>query len=143
MAVEPKYHTAEHILTAVFEELYDGVILDTRFKGKKVRLDFRVKFDEPIDMAIEKINNRANEIIKQNLDVTYEIITREEAESRMALRKVPEDMNPIRLVKTGYYDSTPCSGEHVKKTGEIGTMDIRTYHEMEDDTIRLTFMLRE
>ncbi|MBN2135449.1 MAG: hypothetical protein JW737_06930 [Acidobacteria bacterium] len=143
MPVEPKYHTAEHIVTAVFDELYDGILTDTRFKGIKVRLDYSVKLDEPIEEIAQKVESRANEIVKRNLDISYETITREEAEARMILRKVPADMDPIRLVHIGDYNATPCSGEHVKNTSEIGVIEIRTYNITEDGSLRITFMLRE
>lgn len=141
MPVEPKYHTAEHILTATIEELYNGTIKEVHFKGKKVRCDYAVKFDIPIEQAMTKIESRVNEIVTSDLEVTLEIIDRVEAEKRMILRKVPKDMDPIRLVKIGSFDTTPCSGEHVKRTGQVGHVEIRTYNQIDEETIRLTFML--
>ncbi len=141
MAIEPRYHTAEHLQSAAFEELFEGIIVDTRFKGKKVRCDYKVKLDIPLEEAAKKIENRVNQLITDDLPVTYETVTREQAEEMMVLRKVPHDMDPIRLVKIGDYDVTPCSGEHVKSTSEIGRFESRTIHQLDDDTIRITFML--
>jgi Ser-tRNA(Ala) deacylase AlaX len=142
MPVEPKYHTAEHILTAVMKELYNGIILDFHLKGNKVRCDYNVTFDSSLEDAFERIENRVNEVIIRNLDISYTNMSREEAERVARLSKVPEDKDKIRLVKIGDYNTTACSGNHVSNTSEIGKMEIRTYHQHSPDVVRLTFMLR-
>jgi len=141
MPVDPKYHTAEHVLTAVISELFDGIITDSRFKGKKVRCDYRFKTDMPLEEAIKKAENRANRIISSKYDIKIETVPRDKALKMVKLRKVPEEQDPIRLVKIADYDITPCSGEHVSNTIDIGRMEIRTYHHITPDTVRLTFVL--
>ncbi len=49
---DPRQHSAEHILTAVFGHLFNGKILDFRFKGDKVRCDFEIETDSPLEDEI-------------------------------------------------------------------------------------------
>jgi Ser-tRNA(Ala) deacylase AlaX len=139
--VEPKYHTAEHVLTAVIKELFKGIVTDCRQKGKKVRCDYQLDTDIPLEEAIRGAEKRANEIISSNMDILIETVPREEAVKVAKLKKVPKDKDSIRLVRIGNYDVTPCSGQHVSNTDEIGKIEIRTFHQISPDTIRLTFVL--
>lgn len=144
MPVEPRYHTAEHIISAAFERLYEGIITDTRFKGKKVRCDYRLADDDKVlDEIVRSVEEKANEIVEADIEISHETVTREEAERMMEMRKVPTDMDPIRLVRIGDFDITPCSGEHVSRTSGVGRIEIRTFTRISPDTIRLTFMLKE
>jgi Ser-tRNA(Ala) deacylase AlaX len=54
-------------------------------------------------------------------------ITRAEAEARFDLWKVPPGAETIRVVSIGDVDATPCSGEHVARTGEIGRFVLRSW----------------
>jgi misacylated tRNA(Ala) deacylase len=141
MPVEPRYHTAEHILTAVVGEIYGGEVVEIHFKGNKARCDYRFVPDVPLEEAIRRIEKRVNEVISGNHDVAIEFASREEAVKLARLKKVPEEKNKIRLIKIGGFDTTACSGEHVKNTSEIGRMEIRTFHQLEPGIVRLTFMI--
>ncbi|MFC1655884.1 hypothetical protein ACFL3C_03380 [Patescibacteria group bacterium] len=52
--VDPRYHSAEHILTAVFGNLFNAKIIDSRFKGTKVRCDFEIESETPIEEIAQK-----------------------------------------------------------------------------------------
>jgi Ser-tRNA(Ala) deacylase AlaX len=82
-----------------------------------------------------------NEIISGNYDVSIEFAERGEAAKFARLKKVPEENDKIRLVKIGGFNTTACSGEHVKNTSEIGRMQIRTFHQLAPGIVRLTFMI--
>jgi len=138
---DPRQHSAEHILTAVFGLLFIGKLLDTRFKGTKVRCDFAVQSELPLEQIIEQAEAKTNEIILQNLDVTFQQMTAEEAASYCSLHRLPEGAGNIRLVRIGQDVVTPCSGPHVKNTSEIGRLRIRTFNFVEPGLIRLTFVV--
>lgn len=140
-ATDPRQHSAEHILTAVFGQLFGGKLLDTRFKGTKVRCDFAVQSELPLEQIIAQAETRANEIIAQNRDVTFQQMTAEEAASYCSLHRLPEEIQNVRLVRIGQDVVTPCSGPHVKKTSEIGRLRIRTWNWAEPGLIRLTFVV--
>lgn len=140
-ATDPRQHSAEHILTAVFGRLFHGRLLDTRFKGTKVRCDFSVQSELPLEQIISQVENRANEIITQNREVTFEQMTAEEAASYCSLHRIPQETVNVRLVRIGDDVITPCSGPHVKNTSEIGRLHIRTWNWAEPGVIRLTFVV--
>ena len=140
-ATDPRQHSAEHILTAVFGLLFHGKLQDTRFKGTKVRCDFSVETEAPLEKIIAQVETRSNEIISQNLDVTYEQMTAAEAAAYCSLHRLPEGAENVRLVRIGPEVVTPCSGPHVGNTSEIGRLHIRTWNLVEPGVIRLTFVV--
>jgi len=140
-ATDPRQHSAEHILTAVFGQLFNGKLLDTRFKGTKVRCDFAVQSSLPLEEVIRQTETKANEIISQNRDVTFEQMTAAEAAAYCSLHRLPEGAENVRLVRIGPDVVTPCSGPHVGNTSEIGRLHIRTWNLVEPGLIRLTFVV--
>jgi len=137
----PRQHSAEHILTAVFGLLFNGKLLDTRFKGTKVRCDFAAQSGLPLEEIIQQTEAKANQIIAQNLAVTFEQMTAGEAAAYCSLHRLPEGAENVRLVRIGPEVVTPCSGPHVKNTSEIGRLHIRTWNWVEPGLIRLTFVV--
>jgi len=132
---DPKYHTAEHIITGLIKNLYGGRIVDNRFKGNKARCDYRVALgDLSLDDFIKDIQERTLTMIADDLPVTF---------STDALDDVPADAETIRLVHIGDGIITPCLGAHVAHTAEIGTVSINTWKIMEDGVIRLTFKVKQ
>ena len=138
---DPKQHSAEHILTAVFGQLFNGEIIDSRFKGSKVRCDFEVKTELSIEEVVEKAEKRSNMIISENRDVVFEELDYEEAKKLCSLHRLPDNVEKVRIVRIGEGIATPCSGEHVKNTKEIGTLKIRTFNFVSPGVLRLTFNL--
>ena len=78
-----------------------------------------------------------NELIEQDMPVTFEYVTRAELEgivmdaapdspdSRLSLERLPEDASEtIRLVRIGDYDVCPCIGKHVRSTSQIGRFEL-------------------
>jgi misacylated tRNA(Ala) deacylase len=123
--INPKQHSAEHILTAVFGQLFGGKIIDSRFKGPKVRCDFEIQTELPLEEIIKKAEKRANEIISENREVTFEEVDYERAKTSYSLHRLPEGVEKVRLAKIGSDVITPCRGQHVKNTSEIGKLKIR------------------
>ena len=90
---------------------------------------------------INRIETEVNKIIAQNLFVTTEFITQEEAATRFDLKRLPENAShPVRIVKVGNYDECLCNGIHVNNTSEIGTFKISTY-DYNDHLFRMRFKL--
>lgn len=141
MSLDPRQHSGEHILTAVFGNLFQGKIVDSRFKGNRVRCDYELKSTLPIEEIIKKAEARTNEIISENRDVTFEETTLAEAKTVCSLHRLPEGVEKIRLVRIGHDVLTPCTGNRVHNTKEIGPLKIRTFQYVNPETIRLTFVI--
>lgn len=135
-------HTCEHIVNRTMVNLFNcGRAISAHIEKKKSKLDFNLGARTITDEDISKIEETVNNIIKQNLDVTTEFITQEEASSRFDLNRLPENASDtVRVVKVGDYDECLCIGLHVKNTSEIGTFKIISY-DQNDGILRMRFKL--
>ena len=82
-----------------------------------------------------------NELINDDLAVTYEFVTRDSIPAGVKLDKLPDDASEtIRLVKIGDYDICPCIGKHVRSTGQIGKFVLLgTYWDEMEHSFRIRY----
>lgn len=116
-----RMHTALHLLCSLIP--YD--VTGGQISYEKSRLDFNA--DDKIEK--EEIENKINQLVKDDHEISYQWITLEELDNepdlvRTMSVKPPRTNNKIRLVKIGSIDLQPCGGTHVKKTKEIGNIRI-------------------
>ncbi|MGE5431234.1 MAG: hypothetical protein ACM3QX_09175 [Syntrophomonadaceae bacterium] len=121
----PQMHSAEHILNQTMVRMFNcGRSFSAHIEKKKSKCDYR--FERNLtESEIQTIENKVNEIIQQDLPVTEEFLSRDEAQKTFNLERLPEDAgNSVRIVKVGSYDACPCIGPHVSTTKEIGSFKI-------------------
>jgi len=116
-----RMHTALHLLCSLIP--YD--VTGGQISYEKSRLDFNA--DDKIEK--EEIENKINQLVKDDHEISYQWITLEELDNQPDLVrtmsvKPPRTNNKIRLVKIGSIDLQPCGGTHVKRTKEIGNIRI-------------------
>ena len=141
--VDPKMHSAEHILNQTMDRIYGcGRCFNAHVEKKKSKCDYR--FDHELtEEETKTIESKVNEAIQKNLPVSEEYLSRREAESKYNLGKVPESAGGrIRLVKIGDYDACPCIGPHVQNTTEIGRFHIVS-SSFDKGTLRIRYRLFE
>jgi len=133
----PPAHTAEHLLNQVMVRMFgcerSG---NAHVERKKSKITWIIdhKPDRKEEQAIER---QMNELIAEDLPVTFHFVTRAELEgmvfdadpgspeSRIALDRLPADASEtIRLVRIGHFDVCPCIGKHVRSTGQIGRFEM-------------------
>ena len=97
----------------------------------------------PTDEEIQAIEDKVNEVISQNLPVTVEFMTHEQAKAIVDLSKLPADASEtLRIIRIGDYDACACIGLHVSNTSEVGTFKIISHdYDEERQTLRLRFKL--
>lgn len=141
MNIRKLLHTSEHILGQVLDEMTTGfqtTSLDMR--DDSVRYDFRVEV-MPGDVTKEVLEEKVNELIRKNLPVTFDLVTRDEAKEKgVDISMVPESANQIRLVNISGINEQACSGEHVKNTKEIsdyGTFSIQEFKKKGSDSYQI------
>jgi misacylated tRNA(Ala) deacylase len=117
-----RMHTALHLLS---------VVLPYPVTGGAVGLeDGRLDFDIPeAGIDREVISAELNRLIATDAPVTDRMIAEEELDQNPQLVKTlsvkpPRGTGTIRLVEIAGLDLQPCGGTHVRRTGEIGRMDI-------------------
>ena len=140
---DPKMHSTEHLLNQTMVRMFNkGRSFSAHIEKKKSKVDYH--FDRILtEKEITEIQKRVNDIIKSNLDVREEFYTKDEAEKKFNLSKLPEDAGDnIRIIHIGDYDSCPCIGNHVKNTNEIGEFKIISTN-YENGVLRIRFKLND
>ena len=140
MSIAPM-HTVEHILNQTMIRMFGCErSRNAHIERKKSKCDYTLS-QEPTAEQIAEIENRVNEVIKQNLPITIEFVSRENVPAEVDLSKLPADASEtLRIVRVGDYDTCACIGTHVTNTSEIGTFKIIS-HSWENGTMRLRFKL--
>ena len=132
-------HTAEHLLNQVMVRMFGCErSRNAHIERKKSKINYTLDH-EPTPQQIEDIERQMNELIAQNLPVTYEYATRQSIPEGVTLDKLPQDASEtIRIVRIGDFDICPCIGQHVSSTGEIGSFHI-TSTSYKDQSFRIVF----
>ena len=114
-------HTAQHILSSVFIELYDFQTVSVHLGEDYGAIELKQPSLE--DDQLLKAEQLSNEYILQSLPV--EIIFAEEQEAqKLPLRKKPSRQGTIRIIKIGEIDYSACGGTHCSNSSEIGLIKI-------------------
>ena len=130
-------HTAEHLLNATMVKMFGcSRSKNAHIEKKKSKCDYMLD-TEPTAEQVAEIEDKINELIAQNLEVTVEFMSREEAGHLVDLSKLPENASDtLRIVRIGDYDTCACIGAHVRNTSEVGTFKIIS-HSFENGVWRL------
>jgi alanyl-tRNA synthetase len=113
-------HTGQHLLSAVFEELFHYPTVSVHFGDTSSTLDLDTESLTPEEVI--GAERRANRAVLENRSVT---VSFEDAATVIGLRKPPDREGEIRLVTIDGLDLSACGGTHVRSTGEIGPVMIR------------------
>ncbi len=138
---DPQMHSAEHILNRTMVNMFGtGRAFSAHLEKKKSKCDYHIDRNLNVE-EIKSVEYKVNEIITRNLGVSEEFISKEEAESKYNLSRLPDGAGDrIRIIHIGDYDACPCSGPHVKNTSEIGGFRIIS-HDFNDGVLRIRFKL--
>ena len=97
---------------------------NAHIERKKSKISYIL--DHKPDRKEEKeIERRMNELIAEDLPVTFEFVNKDNVPADVSLDKLPDDASEtIRLVHIGDYDVCPCIGKHVRSTSQIGRFEM-------------------
>ncbi len=118
-----RMHSCLHLLSAVLPYPVTG----GQVSDGKGRLDFDLP-EATLDK--EEITQKLNDLISQNLDVSFSWISDEELDQKPELVKTmsvqpPRGSGRVRLIRIDNTDLQPCGGTHVQNTSEIGPVLVR------------------
>ena len=118
-------HTAEHLLNQTMIRMFGCErSKNAHIERKKSKINYNLSTCPSAEQVAE-IERRMNELIQQDLPVTFEFVTRDNIPEGVMLDKLPEDASEtLRIVRIGDYDICACIGSHVKSTKEIGSFKI-------------------
>jgi len=114
-------HTGQHLVSAVFEDLFGGKTVSVHFGPDYSTLD--LDSDTITRRQLVAAEARANEIVAESRPVT---VTFEDASSAIGLRKPSDRPGQLRIVSIGEVDRSACGGTHVRSTAEIGAILLRS-----------------
>lgn len=137
----PPMHTCEHVVNRTMVNLFGcGRAVSAHIERKKSKLDFALQAC-PTDEQMAELEAKVNEVLRQDLPVSMEYITQEEAMGRFDLKRLPEGASEtLRVVHVGDYDDCLCIGTHVENTSEIGTFKIASY-DYKEGILRMRFKI--
>ena len=127
-------HTGQHLLSAVLADLLGYPTVAVHFGKESSTLDLDA--GSPTQEEMQLVEEKANEIIVENLRVE---ISFEDAEQAEGLRKSSERSGTIRIITIQGLDRSACGGTHVRNTGEIGSLQIRKVERVRNG-VRLEFL---
>lgn len=137
----PPMHTAEHLLNGTMVKMIGCKrSRNAHIERKKSKCDYPLA--QPLTPEqLQEIENTINNVIGQDLPVTFEFIPASEAAKIYDLERLPEDASEmLRIVHIGDYDACPCVGAHVERTSQIGHFRISSSR-YQDGVQRIVFRL--
>jgi alanyl-tRNA synthetase len=113
-------HTGQHLLSAVFEDLFGYHTVSVHFGPDYSTLDLDTELVTYQQLVAAEA--RANELVAEARPV---VVTFEDAASATGLRKPSDRDGTLRIVAIEGVDRSACGGTHVRSTAEIGATLVR------------------
>lgn len=121
----PPAHTAEHLLNQTMARMFGCErSKNAHIERKKSKITFIIEH-KPSKKEEKEVEQRMNDLIKADLPVNFEFVTRDTLPPNVSPDRLPKDASEaIRLVRIGDYDVCPCIGKHVRSTSQIGRFEL-------------------
>lgn len=127
-------HTGQHLLSAVFAELFDLHTVSVHFGDESATVELAAASVSPEQLV--RAQERANEVVFENRPVTVAFA---EASGDLGLRKASDREGELRIVSIDNLDRSACGGTHVRSTAEIGPILLRKQEKIRGNT-RVEFL---
>ena len=115
---------------------------NAHIERKKSKMSFHLD-RKPSRQEEKEIERRMNDLIDEDLPVTFEFVTRDSLPEGVSGDRLPDDASEtIRLVRIGDYDVCPCIGRHVRSTSQIGRFEmLGTNWDEQERSFRVRFKI--
>lgn len=127
-------HTGQHLLSAVFDDLFGARTVSVHFGAEYSTLDLDAELVTRDQLM--KVESRANTIVSEARPVT---VAFEDAATATGLRKPSDRPGLLRIVTIDALDRSACGGTHVRSTAEIGAVLLRSVEKIRKAT-RIEFV---
>ena len=115
-------HTAQHLLSAAFIELFGFQTKSFHLGTATSTIDIEAPSIQP--KHLEAAERRTNEIIFEDREVVVRFGTAHEL-AEAGIRKTVEREGVLRAIDIAGFDRQPCGGTHLARTGQAGLLLIR------------------
>jgi len=138
-----QHHTAAHIINGVARRVLGSHVWQAGAAKSmdKARLDI-THYDSLTDEEVGKIEQGANEIIKNNIPIYKSFMYRNVAEAKYGFVLYQGGAVPgkeIRVVSISGLDVEACGGTHLNLTGEAKLIKILRTTKIQDGIVRIEF----
>lgn len=121
-----RMHTSAHIVSTLIHERTGALITGNQLGLDKTRIDFNLEnFDRD---AFDSYLEEANEIIERKLEVSISYMPRNEVLKIPSMVKLagafPPNVETLRIVSIGDFDTQADGGTHVRNTSEVGELEL-------------------
>jgi misacylated tRNA(Ala) deacylase len=135
--IKARMETAQHIIHRILVEEYGAQQKGMQIYEERIRLDVKTTKD------LKKIPKRyfeekVNAVIRQNLPVKKETYDRKNVPKEVDISMVPVNVQRIRVVSVGSFDTQPCVNPHVDNTSQIGEYRLIEIKRIGKDTYRFS-----
>ncbi len=119
-------HTATHMVHKAFRELLG----ETATQAGSENSPGRFRFDFPATGAVppsvlNDVESRVNTLLLDNLEVTAQVMTQDEAKKLGAMALFGEKYgDQVRVVSVGDWARELCGGTHVARSGQLGVVKL-------------------
>jgi len=113
-------HTGQHLLSAVFIELFQFPTLSFHLGSDVSTIELGTK--ELTDEQVQRVERRTNELVWEARPVR---VSFEDAGTAQGLRKASARSGTLRVIEIADLDRSACGGTHVRSTSEVGPVQIR------------------
>ena len=119
-------HTATHLLHKALKDILGPTVQQAGSLVAPDRLRFDYTHHQPLtDQQLRELEAQVNERIRQNLEVSKQVLPIEDAKKSGAVAMFGEKYGEmVRIVSAGDYSREFCGGCHVNRTGDIGLFKI-------------------
>ncbi len=129
-------HTGQHILSAAFFRLFQAET--SSFHLGDLLCSIELNKTNLAQAQISEAENAANAVIQSASTVESFFVDPDKAQE-YPLRKRSDLTESLRIIRIGDFDLSPCSGTHVRNTGEIGSVFIHSFEKLSRST-KVTFL---
>jgi alanyl-tRNA synthetase len=130
-------HTGQHLLSGAFERLLDAETASWHLGAESCTVDLAI---ESLTVEqIEQIEWECNRVIGSLLPVLTHVVDAVGVRA-FPMRKPPTVAENIRVVEIQGYDWSGCAGTHVRNTGELGLLKIKSWEKNKKNT-RVEFLV--
>jgi len=121
-----RLHTATHLVHAALRKVLGDHVqqMGSDITSQRLRFDF-AHSEKMTEEEIKKVEDLVNQKIQEDLEITKEEITYQEALGSGALAFFKEKYpDKVSVYSVGDFSREICAGPHVKKTSELGKFEI-------------------
>jgi len=142
-------HTAQHIVSAMADELWDATTVGNQLGVEESRID--LLFDDKSRFQQQVIQENVNEILGTNTRVSVanwtaeEILSDDRVRNRSfvsrILERLPTHVEHMRVVNIEGIDICPCAGSHVDNLSQLPGIEITRIKQKGAGKIRLYYSM--